>query len=136
MTKGFAKDAKSNGLTDEGLIEAIKEIEQGLTGDALGGNLFKKRVAIGSKGKSGGLRTIVAYKTSTNNIFCIYVFAKKQRDNIEDDELTALRRLGKVYLEMTDKQIKKAITEKRLQEVNADADNENDEESQAEDSAG
>lgn len=53
-TSRFARDAITEGLTDVALKAAIKEFEEGLTGNALGGNLYKKRVAVGSKGKSGG----------------------------------------------------------------------------------
>jgi hypothetical protein len=124
------------GLSDEDLKRAIREVRQGLTGNALGGSLFKKRVAIGSKGKSGGLRTILAYKAPTADIFCLYVFAKKERDNIDADELKALRQLAKVYLQMTEKEIVEAVERAVFLEVNEDAgdnkenegDNEEDEE--------
>ncbi|MBS1993502.1 MAG: type II toxin-antitoxin system RelE/ParE family toxin [Cyanobacteria bacterium SZAS LIN-3] len=45
----------------------------------LGGNLVKKRVAVGGRGKSAGLRTILVYKASAENVLCIYVFAKSER---------------------------------------------------------
>jgi hypothetical protein len=49
-TKTFTKNAASEGLTDEALKKAIAEIEQGLVNAVLGGNLIKKRVAVGSRG--------------------------------------------------------------------------------------
>ena len=36
---------------DEQLLACAREFEQGLTGDALGGNLYKKRVSIEGRGK-------------------------------------------------------------------------------------
>jgi len=116
-TKAFARDAKAQGLTDTAIKAAISEVEKGLKGDALGGNLYKKRVAIGSKGKSGGLRTILVFKDVKDKVFCIYVFAKNQKENIEDRELQALKKYGAEVLAKTEKDIKKAIDEKALLEV-------------------
>jgi hypothetical protein len=60
-------------LTDDALKNSIREFEEGLTRDPLGANLYKKRVAVGSKGKGGGLRTILVYKAANDKIFCIEV---------------------------------------------------------------
>ena len=75
-TKSFAKDAKSQGLNDLALIKAIKEVQAGLVDADLGGSLVKKRIAVGSKGKSGGLRAILVYEASAENIFCLHVLQK------------------------------------------------------------
>lgn len=48
---------------------------------SLGKKVFKKRIAIGSKGKSGSARTIVAFQQG-NNVFFMYGFAKGRRANI------------------------------------------------------
>jgi hypothetical protein len=57
----FARWAKGEQLTDQTLC-AIREIERGLVDAKLGGFLLKKRISKGHKGKSGGLRTIIAYR--------------------------------------------------------------------------
>jgi hypothetical protein len=121
-------------LTDKALKKAVKEVQQGLIDANLGGNLVKKRVAVGSKGKSGGLRTILVYKASAENVFCIYVFAKNDRGNIDSKELQALKLLGQTLLKMTNKEIEKAITKAELEEViqDGDEDDENDQESSGE----
>jgi hypothetical protein len=116
-TRAFAKDAKSEGLTDEALKDAMKEVRMGLVDAELGGNLVKKRIAIGSRGKSGGLRTILVYKTSAANIFCVYVFAKKDSDNISNTDLQKLKLLAKTFLGMKEEEIKKALKTGALQEV-------------------
>lgn len=123
-TKRFAKLATDEGLTDEALKDAIKEFEEGLTGDALGGNLYKKRVAVGSKGKSGGLRTILVYKAAADDkIFCVEVFPKNKKENISKTELAGLKRYADYLLGLKAKEIKKAIDAKALIEVKRDGDN-------------
>jgi hypothetical protein len=117
-TRNFAKLAAGEGLTDEALKDAIKEFEQGLTGDNLGGNLYKKRVAVGSKGKSGGLRTILVHKAADNKVFCIYVFAKNERDNISGKELKTFKEMADYLLGLKEEQIKKSIETNTLFEVN------------------
>lgn len=62
QTKEFKKWSKNEKLSDQNFAKAISEIEDGLIDANLGGGLIKKRVAIGSSGKSGGERTIIAYK--------------------------------------------------------------------------
>lgn len=58
-TLQFAKSANLCGLSDEKLIECVREFERGLIGDSLGGNLYKKRVSTAQCGKRGGLRAIL-----------------------------------------------------------------------------
>jgi|AGTN01.1.fsa_nt_gi Uncharacterized protein conserved in bacteria len=116
-TKSFAKAAKAEQLTDKAIRAAVDEVQRGLIDAKLGGNLVKKRVAVGGKGKSGGLRTILVYRESAENVFCIYVFAKNERDNITAKELKALKQLGKTLLNLTAEEIKKAIKADELQEI-------------------
>lgn len=61
-TPSFSHWAASEQLSDEQLVQAVREMEEGLSGDALGSSVFKKRVALRGKGKSGGARTIVAFR--------------------------------------------------------------------------
>jgi hypothetical protein len=117
-TRKFAKLATDEGLTDKALMDAIKEFEEGLTGDPLGGNLYKKRVAVGSKGKSGGLRTVLVHKASDNNVFCIYVFAKNERANISKAELATFKQTANFLMGLKAEEIKKSIKNKALIEVN------------------
>ena len=118
--------ATDEGLTDDVLKDAIKEFEEGLTGDALGANLYKKRVAVGSKGKSGGLRTILVYKAADDKIFCVEVFPKSEKGNLSKTELAGLKRYADYLLGLKAKEIKKAIDAKALIEVKTDGDNKKD----------
>ncbi len=58
-TKDFVSRTKKESLSDIDLINACKEMSAGLYDADLGGNVYKKRVAMGSKGKRAGYRTIV-----------------------------------------------------------------------------
>tara|TARA_R110000868_G_scaffold31675_4_gene116042 strand:+ start:59 stop:439 length:381 start_codon:yes stop_codon:yes gene_type:complete len=115
-TREFAKWAEKEGLLDESLMKAINEIEVGLIDANLGGNLLKKRVSLGAKGKSSGLRTIIAYK-SKDKYFFIYGYKKNKRSNISKIELKALKKLGDFLIFMTNKDIIKAILAKELREL-------------------
>jgi len=98
-TKQFAKLAKKEKLLDVTLFRAIDEIKRGLIDADLGGGLIKKRVAVGSKGKRSGLRTLVAYR-SDRHAFFLYVFSKKEQDNITLQEQNALKKLANDYLKL------------------------------------
>lgn len=50
--KALSKWAAKEGVADTALKEAVAEIERGLVDADLGGHVFKKRVAVGSRGKS------------------------------------------------------------------------------------
>jgi hypothetical protein len=75
--KMFLKWAKSEDLKDSVLLNAAREISQGLVDADLGGNLFKKRIARKGQGKRGGFRTIVVFQKEYRTIF-IYGFPKNQ----------------------------------------------------------
>ncbi|AEF56343.1 type II toxin-antitoxin system RelE/ParE family toxin [Marinomonas posidonica] len=99
--KAFHRWAIKEGLADSALITAVDEIEKGLVDADLGGHVFKKRVALGGRGKSAGARTLLAYRFGQRAFF-MYGFAKNSRANIDADELRALRRLAKELLEYSD----------------------------------
>jgi len=115
-TKSFAAWADEEGLSDEGLLNAVTEMEDGLVDANLGGSVYKKRVAIGDRGKSGGLRTLLAFK-KVDKAFYIYGFAKNQRANISDKELKALKKLAKELLGYNDKELQVAVAARELTEV-------------------
>lgn len=88
--KAFNKWAAKEGLNDGVLRTAIEEIALGLMDADLGGHLFKKRVALGGRGKSGGARTLLVYRAG-DKAFFVYGFAKNARANISAKELKALK---------------------------------------------
>ena len=58
QTKWFAHWVDKEGLTSKVLCAAVEEISQGLVEANLGGHVVKKRVVLGGRGKSGGVRTL------------------------------------------------------------------------------
>jgi hypothetical protein len=102
--RGFARTARKQGLTDQTLCLAVAEIESGLIDARLGGGLLKKRIAKGSRGKSGGFRTIVAYRRHDRLVF-LYVFGKNERDNITEQERSALAELDDEYMHFDAEQL-------------------------------
>lgn len=117
--KAFSKWATKEGLGDEALLAAVGEMGRGLIDADLGGHVVKKRVALAGRGKSGGVRTLLAYRVG-NKAFFVYGFAKNARANISADELKALKRLAKELLEYSDKALTKAIEHGALIEVEND----------------
>ena len=91
-------------------------MERGLIDADLGGHVMKKRVAVGGRGKRGGVRTLLAYKSGNRAIF-VYGFAKNVRTNGSTDELKALKHLAKELLSYSDKTLTKAIQHGALVEV-------------------
>ena len=69
--------ARKVNLSELNLLEAIDNLEKGLSVAELGGNLFKIRVKRAGKGKSSGFRTIVVYKKEEKAIF-LYGFGKNE----------------------------------------------------------
>ena len=61
-TKWFKKWSKRVGLTNKDLLEAINNLEGGLSTTDLGSHLFKVRVKREHSGKSSGFRTIIVYR--------------------------------------------------------------------------
>lgn len=118
-TKSFSKWLNKSELNDKDLLKAVKEMEKGLYEADLGGNVYKKRVAIGNRGKSQGARTIVATRLGTYWFF-MFAFNKNERANINDSELAHLQKLAEFYLGLTVKELDKVIKDKTLIEVKHD----------------
>jgi hypothetical protein len=116
-TKAFAKFQRQEIIADEKLVDAVRKAEIGLVDADLGGGLIKQRIAREGKGKSGGYRTLVAYRKGERSIF-LFGFAKSERANIDRVELEALKRLGQGFLELTDDQLAQTIALERISEVN------------------
>ena len=72
--KAFNNWAAEEGLGDESLLAAVDEMERGLIDADLGGHVVKKRVALAGRGKSGSVRTLLAYKVGNKVVF-VYGFA-------------------------------------------------------------
>jgi hypothetical protein len=73
-TKVFARFARKERLDDRRLCEAVERAGRGLVDADLGGNLIKQRIARPGSGRSGGYRTIVAFRAAQRSVF-LYGFA-------------------------------------------------------------
>lgn len=115
-TKWFARFARNEGIADKSLREAIERAERGLVDADLGGGLIKQRVARRGQGRSGGYRTIIAYRTNQRAVF-LFGFAKSEIENIAPNQLTAARDIAKKLLAADNAQIARNLEEGQLQEV-------------------
>ena len=118
-SKWFHKWSEKEKLTDETLIKAVNEIEKGLNDADLGGCVYKKRVPIEGQGKSGSLRTILAFKID-NKAFFMFGFPKNKRANISEKELKALKLMAKELLNYSDLMLSKTTKAGSLIEVKND----------------
>ena len=118
-TKWLARFARRERIADRSLIEAIERAERGVIDADLGGGLIKQRVARAGQGRSGGYRTMVAYRTKGRAVF-LYAFAKNERDNIDPDELLSLREIAENWLAADEAKIALAVEDGALQEVDDD----------------
>lgn len=99
------------------LLEAADQITKGLYEASLGGGIYKKRISNSkSKGKSGGSRLLIAYKKK-GHIFFMYAFNKNELDNIGTKEKMILKERAKLYFEMAEKDLEKAIKAKAFFEI-------------------
>ena len=118
-TKVFARFARKERIDDRRLCEAIARAGRGLIDADLGGSLIKQRVARRGGGRSGGYRTVIAYRAAQRSVF-LYGFGKSERDNIDQRELDDLKKLAKHFLGYSDSQIAMALAQSELREVMCD----------------
>lgn len=78
--------------------------------DDLGGGVWKKRL---DKNRH---RSIILAKGGRYWVF-EYMFAKKDRSNIDDSELSAFRKLAKLYADLDEKQIEGLIKNGDMKEI-------------------
>lgn len=107
-TKWFSKWASKNSLSDSDLKAAITDLIEDKGVSSLGGNLYKIRVSREHEGKSGGYRTLIAYKKDERAIF-LFAFAKNEKDNLDRSELSALKKLAGDYISLDSEEIKRQI---------------------------
>ena len=100
-TKNFDKFARKERLTDQQLVEAAIDIDNGLFEADLGGGVLKKRLAAVGRGKSGSYRSIVAFRCHDRTVF-MYGYSKntvkKSGKEITDDELKEYKEFAKILV--------------------------------------
>ncbi|HTW79874.1 MAG TPA: type II toxin-antitoxin system RelE/ParE family toxin [Terracidiphilus sp.] len=108
-TAWFSKAARKAKISDEELCTAIRQVMLGQAAD-LGGGVFKKRL---DRNRS---RSIILAKGGRRWVF-EYLFAKKDRENIENDELVKFRKLARVYEVLTEQQLKRLVENSDWMEI-------------------
>ena len=108
-TSWFTKAANKSGIKDAELCKAMNQVIKGQAID-LGGGVYKKRL------NENRHRSIIVAK---GEFYWIYefLFAKKDKDNIEDQELEKFRALADVYANLSVEQIEKLLQKKSLVEI-------------------
>lgn len=112
----FERFARKQGIVDQALLEAIERAERGLIDADLGGGVIKQRVARPGRGKSGGFRTIILYRT-TERAFFAYGFAKSDRENIGDDEEAEFKKAAVHVLGLSEEHLAELILKGQFSEV-------------------
>lgn len=97
----LAKAARKALISDGQLCKAIAQVRNGQCDD-LGGGVFKKRL---DKNRH---RNVILAKGERYWVY-EYLFAKKDRDNIDADELVAFRGLAKGYAALGQRQISRLL---------------------------
>ena len=122
--RALARFAKREAISDEGLVAAIETAKRGLIDADLGGGLIKQRVARPGQGKRGGFRMLIGFR-SDRAIF-LFGFAKNERENIDDKQLTTLREIVASWFAADDKKIAQALKDGLLIEVKHGQENKNE----------
>lgn len=108
-TAWFAKAARKARIGDDELCEAIRAVMKGQADD-LGGGVFKKRL---DKNRH---RSIILAKGQRYWVYA-YLFAKKDRANIDESELKAFRGLADLYARKTDGEIERELEAREIVEI-------------------
>ncbi|BBU32429.1 addiction module toxin RelE (plasmid) [Burkholderia sp. THE68] len=108
-TAWFAKKAKAAGIADAELCKTARELIAG-QGDDLGGNVWKKRLDRNTK------RGIVVTKVGDFWVF-VYLFAKSDRENIDERELRDFKKLARDYGKARHADIDRMLESKDLAEI-------------------
>jgi hypothetical protein len=78
--------------------------------------VYKKRVALPGKGKSGGTRTLIAFRKGEHT-FYLHGFRKNERANISKKELRVLKQTAAIWFSMSPKELQKAVKARVLVEL-------------------
>jgi hypothetical protein len=118
-TKAFTRFVDKADIADLALCRSIWDAERGLIAADLGGGVIKQRIARPGQGKSGGFRALIVFRAGERSFF-IHGYAKRGKDNVDKDELVALKKLAAELLAYEDKAIMRVIAGGWLTEVICD----------------
>jgi hypothetical protein len=98
--KEFAKWATKEGVSDQALAAVVSEMTRGLLGDRLGAHIYKKRIKLEGRGKSGGARAIVLFRDKDVTLF-LYGYLKSEQGNISPNEEKQLRVFSSEFMSLS-----------------------------------
>ncbi|MGN6207748.1 type II toxin-antitoxin system RelE/ParE family toxin [Asticcacaulis sp.] len=108
-TAWFSRAARKALIKDTELCAGIADVMAGL-GDNLGGGVFKKRL---NKNRH---RSIILARGGNYWVYA-FLFAKKDRANIDDEELDAFRKLAGIYAGKSTAEIDLEVAGGELMEI-------------------
>jgi hypothetical protein len=108
-TKPFDRFARKARITDADLWKAADIANRGIIDADLGGGVIKQRIARAGEGKSGGSRTIIAFRKDDRAIY-VFGFEKKDQANIDRSDLEAFRELAQIALNYAQSEIENQLT--------------------------
>ncbi len=105
----FTKAANKARIKDAELCAAVYQAIHGQAMN-LGGGVFKKRL-------NNNMHRAILLAKGDRYWVCEYLFAKKDRDNIDDSELAAFRQLAKRYEVLTRRQMDQLVQDGAFVEI-------------------
>jgi hypothetical protein len=118
-SKLFARFARKERIDNSKLHDAIKNAEKGIIDADYGGGVIKQRIARVNEGKSGGYRSIIIFRKGERSFF-IYGFAKNEQDNIDESEERDFKKLAKILLAASDRELEDLLSCGKFIEVRYD----------------
>ena len=115
-SKWFAKFARKEGISDEKLIQAVKDVDAGNIDADYGGGVIKQRIARPKEGKSGGYRSVILYRQGEKAFF-VYGFAKNVMENIDKADVQGFKKLANVMLSATERQVEIMLEKGEIEEI-------------------
>lgn len=119
--KKFTNELKKSDLSDRLLCDTLADfLNVGSDGQkkySLGAGLYKLRLATKEgRGKSGGSRSILAFKKNSRVIW-LHLFSKNEKGNISTNELKKLKILSDILLQLSEEDVAGLVSLGELCEV-------------------
>jgi hypothetical protein len=121
MLRAFRRWAIRVAVSRAELQDVAARLERGLIDANLGGNLYKQRIALPGRGRSGGARAIIATRFAGIVVF-LYGFEKNERESVTEREIELYRGIARELLAMNENQTACALAEGVLWEVTDEPD--------------
>lgn len=108
-TTAFDRFCRKHAVPDAALLKAVAEIEAGSIHANLGSGLVKQRLPGRNVGKSGGYRTVIAFRAGDRIVF-LHGFAKSRQANLSAVELHEYRSAAERLLLLAETSLAKLVS--------------------------